>query len=121
MYWFLEVLKKTFVFSGRARRKEYWMFILFTILFSIVLNIVDLVVSFQITEDLGLLSGLFSLVLIIPSLSVTVRRLHDIGKSGFWILIGLIPLIGWIVLFIFSVLDSEQATNKFGANPKTSY
>jgi uncharacterized membrane protein YhaH (DUF805 family) len=115
---FLEVFKKTFVFSGRARRKEYWMFILITTIISIVLTIVDMVLGLDITEDTGLLSGLFSLILIIPSLSVTFRRLHDIGKSGWWILLSFIPIIGWLVLFIFSVLDSQSGTNKYGPNPK---
>ncbi|MGI2327571.1 DUF805 domain-containing protein [Planococcus sp. YIM B11945] len=115
---FVDVFKKTFVFSGRSRRKEYWMFILITAIISIVLTILDMVLGLDITEDTGLLSGLFSLILIIPTLSVTIRRLHDIGKSGWWILLCLIPIIGWIVLFIFSVLDSQAGTNIYGPNPK---
>lgn len=121
MHWFLEVMKKTFVFSGRARRKEYWMFTLFIALFSIILSIIEIVLGLQISDEIGILSSLFFLVIIIPSLSVTVRRFHDIGKSGLWIFIGLIPIIGWIVLLIFSVMDSQLGTNKYGSNPKTRY
>ncbi|MDN7244536.1 DUF805 domain-containing protein [Planococcus shenhongbingii] len=117
---FINVFKKAFIFSGRSRRREYWMFVLFSAIFNIVLSIVDAIAGLNIAEDMGLLSGLFSLLIIIPSLSVTIRRLHDIGKSGWWILIALIPIIGWIVLFIFSLLDSQPGSNAYGPSPKES-
>lgn len=118
MKWFMDAMKKAFNFSDRSRRKEYWMFILATLIISIVLTIVDAVVGLEIAEDVGILSTLFSLAIIIPSISVTVRRLHDIGKSGWWVLIGIIPIVGFIVLLVFTVKDSEPAPNAYGMNPK---
>lgn len=121
MQWFIAAMKKAFNFSDRSRRKEYWMFILFTLIFSIVLTIIDTVAGLEIAEDMGILSTLFSIILIIPTLSVTVRRLHDVGKSGWWVLISLIPIIGFIVLLVFTVKDSESKTNNFGPNPKAAF
>ncbi|HSI67835.1 MAG TPA: DUF805 domain-containing protein [Planococcus sp. (in: firmicutes)] len=118
MKWFMETMKNAFNFSDRSRRKEYWMFYLIATLIMIVLTLVDVVAGLEVAEDVGILSTLFSLILIIPSLAVTFRRLHDTGKSGWWILISLIPIIGWIVLLIFTVQDSETGINSYGANPK---
>ncbi|MBZ5200582.1 DUF805 domain-containing protein [Planomicrobium chinense] len=118
---FIDVFKKTFDFSGRSRRKEYWLFVLFTTVISIVLSIIDVIAGLQLTEDIGVLGGLFSLLIIIPTFSVTVRRLHDIGRSGWWVLLTFIPLIGWMTLFIFSLLDSQSGTNAYGPSPKESY
>ena len=119
MSWYLEVLQKYAVFSGRARRKEYWMFFLINLIISIVLIAIDsLIGTFRPQAGVGLLQGLYSLAVLIPSLAVTVRRLHDIGRSGWWILIGLIPVIGGIVLLIFALLDSEPGANEYGPNPK---
>jgi uncharacterized membrane protein YhaH (DUF805 family) len=122
MSWYLEVLKNYAVFSGRARRMEYWMFVLFNIIILIVLALIDyLTGTFSPRAGVGLLGGLYSLAVLIPSLAVTVRRLHDIGRTGWWILIGLIPVIGNIVLLIFMVLDSEPGANEYGPNPKEGY
>lgn len=118
---FVDVFKKAFVFNGRSRRKEYWMFVLFSTLISIVLSIVDTVAGLELAEGMGILGGLFSILIIIPTISVTIRRLHDIGRSGWWILLSFIPIIGWITLFIFSLLDSQSGTNAYGPNPKESY
>lgn len=120
MKWFLTVMKKAFNFSDRSRRKEYWMFMLIAALLSLVLTMVDAFAGLELAEDVGILSTLFSLLLIVPSLSVTFRRLHDTGKSGWWILISLIPIIGWIVLLVFTVQDSETGVNRFGTNPKVA-
>jgi uncharacterized membrane protein YhaH (DUF805 family) len=121
MNWYLEVLKKYAVFSGRARRKEYWMFFLFNLIITVVLALIDsLMGTFSPQAGLGLLSGLYSLAVLIPSIAVTVRRLHDTGRSGWWILIGLIPIIGGIVLLIFMVLDSQPGENQYGPNPKAT-
>ena len=111
----MPLLKKYAVFSGRAQRKEYWFFILFYLIFTIAVAIVDVVLG---TESIGLLSILYAVAMIVPSLAVTVRRLHDIGRSGWWILIAFIPIIGGIVLFVFAVLDSQEGENRFGPNPK---
>ena len=119
MNWYLHVLKNYATFSGRARRKEYWMFFLISALISIVLTLLDILLgTYSVEYEAGLFSGLFSLLILIPSIAVVVRRLHDTDRSGWWILISLIPLIGVIVLFVFICLDSQPGTNRFGANPK---
>ena len=119
MSWYLDVLKKYAVFGGRSRRKEYWYFVLFTVLISIVLSIIDAVLGTPGAEGgAGLLSGIYSLAVLIPSLAVSIRRLHDTGRSGWWILISLVPLIGTIVLLVFTVQDSQPGDNEYGPNPK---
>lgn len=120
MFWFIEVLKRAFDFSGRSRRKEYWMYSLFYFIIVIILGFLEDVFG-VVVDEIGILTGLIGLILIIPSLSVLFRRLHDTGRSAWWILIGLIPLIGAIVLLIFTLLDSEPGSNKYGPNPKTIY
>ncbi len=121
MNWFVFALKKYADFSGRARRSEYWYFVLFYILIYIGLTIIDVVTgAFSDSLGLGLLTGIFSLAMLIPSISVTVRRLHDTDRSGWWLLIGLIPLIGAIVLLVFCVQDSQSSENRFGFNPKAA-
>jgi uncharacterized membrane protein YhaH (DUF805 family) len=118
--WYLEVLKKYAVFDGRARRQEYWMFILFNIIITAVLALIDSLIGTVIRQaGFGLLQGLYDLAVLIPSIAVTVRRLHDTGRTGWWILIGLIPVVGGIVLLIFMLLDSEPGENQYGPNPKT--
>lgn len=119
MNYYLGVFKKYAVFSGRARRREYWDFVLFNILILIVLTLIDVnIIKIYTTQAIGILSGLFLLIIIIPSLAVAIRRLHDINRSGWWIIFDLVPLVGPIVLFIFSVLDSTPGDNKYGPNPK---
>ncbi len=119
MNWYLEALKKYAVFSGRARRKEYWMFGLFYLIFAIVLGIIDGILGIG-GEDGGLLSGLYVLAMLIPSIAVTIRRLHDTDHSGWWLLIGLVPLIGGIILLIFTLQDSQSGENQYGPNPKSA-
>ncbi|MFF0090297.1 DUF805 domain-containing protein [Streptomyces canus] len=112
MNYFLDALKKYAVFSGRARRKEYWMYALFVgIIYAVLLGI-------GIAAKMVWLPIIFYVAILLPSLAVTVRRLHDTGRSGWWILFGLVPLVGGITLFVFSVLDSEPVDNKYGPNPK---
>lgn len=119
MNWFIGALKKYATFSGRAQRAEYWYFILFYTLIYIGLAIIDSVTGTLSAETgMGLLSGIYSLAILLPSLAVGARRLHDIGKSGWWLLIGIIPLIGVIILIIFLVKDSEPSENAYGPNPK---
>lgn len=119
MNWYIAALKKYAVFSGRARRREYWFFYLFNILFAIVAIMLDnlLGLAFEDTSY-GVIYGLYSLAMLVPSLAVTVRRLHDVGKSGWWILIGLVPLIGGIWLLILLLQDSQPGENQYGPNPK---
>ena len=120
MSWYLQALKKYAVFSGRSRRMEYWYFVLFNIIVSIVLGVIDglLLGTLDSGMGVGLLSGIYGLAILIPSLAVTVRRLHDIDRSGWWILIGLVPLIGVIVLLVFALLDGTPGDNRYGPNPK---
>ena len=119
MNWYLEAFQKYAVFSGRARRKEYWYFVLFNFLMSIALAFVDNVFgSLNLETGVGLLSGLYSLVVLIPSLSVLVRRLHDTGRSGWWVLIIFIPVLGALVLLVFTLQNSELTENQYGINPK---
>ncbi len=119
MHWYLEVLKKYAVFHGRARRKEYWYFILLSSIISAVLTIVDsLTGTFSTASDVGLLGGIYLLATLVPSLAVTVRRLHDTNRSGWWILLGLLPLVGVIILIVFLALDGSPQINDYGASPK---
>ena len=119
MNWFMTSVRKYAVFSGRSRRSEYWFFVLFYFLFCIALTIVDMVAgTMSETGEIGLFSSLFALAMFIPSLAVGVRRLHDIGKSGWWLLIGIIPLVGWILLIVWACFDSQPGANAYGPNPK---
>ncbi len=113
MNWYIDVLKKYFCFEGRARRKEYWMFSLFSIIAMIILGIIEGIVGLK-----GILTGLYQLAVLLPTLGVSVRRLHDTNRTGWWLLIGFVPIIGWIVLLIFMVLDSQPGANQYGPNPK---
>lgn len=119
MNWYLGVLKKYAVFSGRARRKEYWLFALFNVIISIVLTAVDgLIGSFSSDAGIGLISGIYTLAILIPGIAVGVRRLHDTNRSGWWMFISLVPCIGPIILLVFMVQDSQPGVNRFGPNPK---
>jgi uncharacterized membrane protein YhaH (DUF805 family) len=106
------VFSKYVVFSGRARRSEFWWYALFAAIVYLVAGIIDAAIGNQV------LGYLVALALLLPSLAVTVRRLHDTGRSGWWILIGIIPLIGAIVLLVFEVQDSQPGTNNYGPSPK---
>lgn len=119
MKWYLKVLKQYADFDGRARRTEYWMFVLFNIIFSVVAMVLDNVLGIAM-EGIGYgpLYGLYVLAMIIPSLAVAVRRLHDTGKSGWMLLIALIPLIGSIWLLVLYVTDGNPGENEYGSNPK---
>ena len=120
--YFKLALSKYADFSGRSRRSEYWYFTLVNILISIALNVLTVVFS-GISESLAMIPSLLAIVislgLLIPGIAVAVRRLHDTGRSGWWLLIALVPLIGAIVLLVFMVQDSEPGANKWGPNPKT--
>ena len=119
MNWYLAVLKNYAGFSGRARRKEYWMFVLFNMIFAIVAMILDNVLGIAMEGvGYGPIYGLYLLAIIIPSLAVAVRRLHDVGKSGWMILISLIPIVGAIWLLVLMVTDSNPGENEYGHNPK---
>jgi uncharacterized membrane protein YhaH (DUF805 family) len=124
MFWYLEVLQKYAVFSGRARRKEYWMFqlinvVILTVLFAALIP--PLIAHSQsfLPLFLGVFLCVYVVATIIPSLAVSVRRLHDVNFSGWWVLIGFVPA-GGVVLLVFHVLDSTPGPNQYGPNPKES-
>jgi uncharacterized membrane protein YhaH (DUF805 family) len=122
MNWYLEVLKKYAVFEGRAGRNEYWFFILFNILISMVLAFIDrLTGNVDPETGLGILSGLYTMGVMIPGMAVSVRRLHDTGRSGWWLLITFVPVLGAIVFLYFMVLDSNPETNEYGPFEKSNF
>lgn len=118
MNWYIEALKKYAVFSGRARRREYWMFFLVNMIIAIILGIIEGVIDSSPESNRSVLSTLYGLGIFLPSLAVGVRRLHDTGRSGWWTLVGVIPIIGAIVLLIFMAQDSQSGNNEYGPNPK---
>lgn len=113
MNWFMQALKNYAAFEGRARRKEFWFFMLFFIILSIIAAVIDGVIG------LPILSIVVFLGLVLPSISVSIRRLHDTGRSGWWYLLSLIPIVG-LVLIVFFCFDSQAETNAYGPNPKAS-
>lgn len=119
MYLYVEVFKKALDFEGRATRKEYWCFYLINMLIYIILNLLDIMLGvYSFEAGVGILSLIFIIVVLIPGLAVTFRRLHDIGRSGWWFLVNLIPLIGPIIFLIFMLLDSQEGENRYGLSPK---
>ena len=124
--YFIDTIKNRYAkFDGRATRSEYWYFVLFYFIISIVAAVLD---TFVINPMLGatpeeaaaggFLQVIMALALLIPSIALGIRRLHDIGKSGWWLLIGFIPIIGLLVLIYFYVQDSQAGSNLYGLNPK---
>lgn len=107
-------LSKYVTFSGRARRSEFWWFALFSVIVYVVAAVLDAAMGSRFVSILA------SLALLLPSLAVTVRRLHDTGRSGWWVFIGIIPLIGTIALLVFECQDSQPGTNRHGLSPKPS-
>lgn len=121
MEWYIKCIKENYAnFNGRARRKEYWMFTLFNIIAIFAILIIAGILG-SISETLGGVFGLlyfvYAFAVIVPSIAVCVRRLHDTGKSGWWFLISFIPF-GAIVLLVFMCTDSMPMDNQYGANPK---
>jgi uncharacterized membrane protein YhaH (DUF805 family) len=109
MEWYLKVMKENYSnFSGRARRKEYWMFVLFNVIISTILSMIEPTVYL-----------IYVLAILVPSIAVGVRRLHDVGKSGWFMFIALVPIIGGIWLLILACTDGDSGDNEYGSNPKT--
>lgn len=122
---FIESIKSVFSqyvgFSGRARRSEYWWFALFVFIIEFILAFfgkMNGAGDIQGMNIFTILTGIFCLAIFLPSLAVTIRRLHDTGKSGWWVLLYLIPVIGEVIILIFCLFDSEPGVNKYGPNPK---
>lgn len=119
MNWYLTALRNYRDFNGRARRKEYWMFILFYLLFAATAMVLDNILGIAIEGvGYGPIYILYVLAMLVPSLAVAVRRLHDIGKSGWMLLISLIPIIGSIWVIVLLAKDSAPGENEYGLNPK---
>jgi uncharacterized membrane protein YhaH (DUF805 family) len=122
MKWYLNVLNNYATFSGRARRSEYWFFVLFNMIFGIVANILDNILGTTFELGFGISYGyiylIYALAILIPGLAVVVRRLHDVGKSGWMYFIILIPIVGIIWLLVLLCTDSQVGSNKWGENPK---
>jgi uncharacterized membrane protein YhaH (DUF805 family) len=117
--WYKEVLRKYSTFEGRARRKEYWFFMLGNFIAVVVLTIVDMALgTFNEQAEIGLFGGIYLLAVLIPSIAVTVRRLHGTNRSAWWFLFNFIPVIGSIVIMVLAALDSQPGGNRFGPNPK---
>jgi uncharacterized membrane protein YhaH (DUF805 family) len=133
MEWMLLPLRRYAGFSGRARPREFWMFVLFLLIAFTVISIVETILGLNAAEHWvrrgpwmwgagyrtngGPLTGLFALGIFIPYLAVGVRRLHDTDRSGWWLLIGLIPLIGGLVLLVFFIMSGTRGANRFGPDP----
>jgi len=115
MEWYIEVLKKYAVFSGRARRKEYWMFVLVNLIIGIGLGLLG-----QLFSALNILSTIYGLAVLIPGIAVSIRRLHDTARSGWWLLIAFVPLVGVIVLIILMALEGNSGDNQYGLDPKAA-
>ena len=119
MSWYLMALRKYATFSGRAQRKEFWFFLATYLLLLFLLAVLDGMLGFFDEDgDVGLLSGLFALSMVLPWLAVCARRLHDTGRSGWWMLVSFVPLVGSLVLLVFLVQDGQPQPNAHGPNPK---
>lgn len=112
---FIKVVRDNYTnFEGRARRKEFWMFTLV----SLVINVGTLILDASLFSDLGLVNGLYTLAILLPSIAVGIRRMHDINKSGWWLLLWFVPVIGWVWLIILHCRDSDIGDNVFGSSDK---
>lgn len=118
MDWYFKVLRNYIGFRGRARRKEYWMFILVNLVLTGVLSILDKMLGLKIAADEGMLTTIYGLLIMLPSWAVQFRRLHDTDRSAWWLLLVLIPIIGWIVILIFNCQNGTPGENRFGSDPK---
>jgi uncharacterized membrane protein YhaH (DUF805 family) len=111
---FQDVLRKYTVFKGRASRAEFWSFIVVSFFISMILTIFE---RFVVEFNSNILESLYSFAILIPSLAVYIRRLHDTNKSGWYLLLFFVPVIGWILLFVFLVEKGTEGENKYGENP----
>ncbi|MBT4882258.1 MAG: DUF805 domain-containing protein [Flavobacteriales bacterium] len=126
MEWYLKVMKENFSnFSGRARRKEYWMFALIYMIVIIIAMVLDgalglgFDMGYGVTAPYGWIYSIVALVHLIPAWGVLVRRLHDVGKSGWFMLISLVPIIGGIWLLVLVCTDGDSSENAYGPSPKS--
>ena len=126
MAWFILAWQRATDFSGRSRRKEYWFFTFFNVLAMFLLAVIGGLFDWLFFGEnhkapiLFFLVFLYAIASMVPSLAITIRRLHDIGKSGWWYFIAFVPIVGGIILFVFTLLDSEPYANQWGLDPKAS-
>ncbi|MBU3668742.1 MAG: DUF805 domain-containing protein [Candidatus Taylorbacteria bacterium] len=118
MNYFITCLKKYAVFEGRARRAEYWYFVLFSTLISIVIGLLESVDPVSQEFGTGTLGFAYNLLILLPSLAAGARRLHDINKSGWFLLIGIIPILGWILIIVWLARKGDAGPNDYGSDPK---
>lgn len=120
MEWMLMPLKRYADFSGRSRRKEYWMFLLGVIIALVVLGLIEgaLGMSGMIAGVYGPLTAVLALAVIVPGIAVQVRRFHDQDKSGWFVLLNFVPFVGWIIVLVFMFLSGTSGSNRFGPDPK---
>jgi uncharacterized membrane protein YhaH (DUF805 family) len=116
MHWYTDVIKKYAVFNGRAARPEFWWFVLCNAIVALVINVVVGVIVGRSSGQV--VSDLYSLAVLLPSLGVGIRRLHDTNRTGWWYLLVFIPIIGWIVLIVFLAMASDPGPNTYGPNPQ---
>lgn len=122
MNYYFAAFKKYAVFNGRANRSEYWYFTLFNILAFLAFSLVDKIMgTFDFDAGYGALSANYTLAMIPPGLGVSIRRLHDTGRSGWWFVITVIPVLGLLVFWYFALLDSDPNPNEYGASPIWNY
>ena len=120
MEWATLPLKRYAEFTGRSPRKEYWMFVLLSIGIYLIASILDGIAGMNgmIAGTYGPITALVALGLFVPTLAVNIRRLHDSDRSGWWLLLGLVPMVGGIIVLVFMVLEGTRGANRFGADPK---
>lgn len=117
-YWAVLPLRRYFDFSGRSRRREYWLFTLLNVAVAVVAGALDVLLLGNRWSDNGPVAAITSIALIIPSIAVSFRRLHDIDRSAWWMLLAFLPIVGWIVLIVWACRDGQGGANKFGGDPK---
>ncbi len=121
MSWYIQTLKRFADFKGRSRRKEYWMFALFNVIISIATTLIDYAFGTDsFVYYIGLFSMLYGLFIFIPFLAVSVRRLHDTGKTGWMLLIAIIPILGALWLLVLFATEGTRGTNMYGTDPKAN-
>lgn len=112
MNWYMKVMQEYFNVQGRARRKEYWMFFLVYLLIVMVAAVLGNLLNSPAA------TSVVALIHVVPAITVGVRRLHDIGRSGWWLLIGMVPVIGWIIALYWAVQPGDSGSNAYGPDPK---
>ncbi|MEX9251652.1 DUF805 domain-containing protein [Pseudenterobacter timonensis] len=118
MDWYFKALRNYVGFRGRARRKEYWMFFLVNIILTFVLTVLDKLLGWERTGGEGVLTTIYGLLVLLPTWAVQFRRLHDTDRSAWWLLLTLIPIIGWLILLAFYCQKGNEGENRFGPDPK---